>query len=430
MARYDRIAPLVAPARASAFPGWPVLRDVEGNDRDVELARRARLRFLALRPVRRLLDRGDAGVGRDSYLAQIEAVREELGYLPTRDVERARLARFLHQIEDRDPARVIGATIEMAEAAVAAGQLYGAEEYGLTALGLAQARHELRLQSCAYATLARVERMRENWDEARAAATSAAEAAEAAGDFACYVRAEAEHAFAAATRGEANAARAFLNNALKRVRASHDAQAEALAEAKLCACEIALGNASVALEHGWAGLRSLEDLHERALLLEQVGGAFATLGLHKAAERCFAMVAQRGVDPSLRARARAGQAVEAAAAGSAQMFRDRKTALLNDAAEWSADPRVYAFVHLEIGRGGVIVGDVEDAREHLRAAITTASRHGFKDILNNAEDVLGAFEKNATRHLITASGNGPAADAARRIAEQLEALPDLRVTAG
>jgi hypothetical protein len=112
MARYDRIAPLTAPVRESSFPGWLVLRDIEGNDRDVEAARRARLRFLALRPVTRLLERGVDGVGRESYLSQIEAVREELGYLPARDIERARLARFLHSIEGREAARVITATLE------------------------------------------------------------------------------------------------------------------------------------------------------------------------------------------------------------------------------------------------------------------------------------------------------------------------------
>ena len=49
MARYDRIAPLSSPARDRAFPAWPVLRDIEGQDRDIDVCRRARLRFLALR---------------------------------------------------------------------------------------------------------------------------------------------------------------------------------------------------------------------------------------------------------------------------------------------------------------------------------------------------------------------------------------------
>ena len=62
MARYDRIAPIAAPARAAAFPGWLVLRDLQGRERDAELARRARLRFLALRPLRRVLALGLEGV--------------------------------------------------------------------------------------------------------------------------------------------------------------------------------------------------------------------------------------------------------------------------------------------------------------------------------------------------------------------------------
>ena len=101
MARYDRIAPITAPARDSVFPAWLVLRDLEGRERDADLARRARLRYLAIRPVRRLLDRGASAVGISSYMAEIEVAREDLGYLPARDAERTRLARFLHQIEQR-----------------------------------------------------------------------------------------------------------------------------------------------------------------------------------------------------------------------------------------------------------------------------------------------------------------------------------------
>ncbi len=55
MARYDRIAPLTTPERDHAFPGWPVLRDIEGQDRDSDVCRRARLRFLALSPARRVV---------------------------------------------------------------------------------------------------------------------------------------------------------------------------------------------------------------------------------------------------------------------------------------------------------------------------------------------------------------------------------------
>jgi tetratricopeptide (TPR) repeat protein len=220
----------------------------------------------------------------------------------------------------------------------------------------------------------------------------------------------------------------ILSEALADARAAKNAQAEALAQAKLCACELAFGNPGAALEHGWSALRQLDDPRERAALLEQVGMAFAEVGLHKAAERCFTMVAQRGVDSALRARARAAHAAQAAAVGAALVFRDRRVALLNDAAEWSGDPRVAAFVQLELGRASMLTEDLEVAREHLREAIATARKHALGDILASAEAAFAALEANGSRAVVAQETVRPVADAARRIAEQLDALPDLPFT--
>lgn len=424
MARYDRIAPLAPPPREAAFPAWPALRDIEGNDRDAEVGRRARLRFLALRPVARLLDRGVAGVSRESYLAQIEAVREELGYLPARDVERARLARFLHQVEDRDVARVIGATLEMAEACAFAGHMYAAEEYALTALGLANSNDEIKLTGSACTTLSRIYRVRGQLDEAAAHASKALATAERISARADLVNARAEGAMIAAARGDRVAAIRILEHTLQEMRVLNDSQTEALVQARLCACMLALNEVGSALEHGWSALRQLDDVRERAALLDLVGTALRRLGLHKAAERCFSMIAQRGVDPALRARARAAQAVAAAASGSIGVFRERRSALLNDAAEWSADPRIAAFVQLELGRGCIVVGDIDFARDHLREAISYARRHGIAEVPPAAEEVLSALEKDSTRDPLAAAVL-PVADTARRIADQVEALPEL-----
>jgi hypothetical protein len=248
-------------------------------------------------------------------------------------------------------------------------------------------------------------------------------------DFGNLVRARAEQALLAAAHHDALRARELLTDAAARARAAGDAQAEALASAKRCECELAIGDAAAALEHGWSSLRHIDDVRERAALLENVGLAFAQLGLHKAAERCFTMVAQRGVDSALRARARALQAVEAAANGSSQAFRERRLALLNDAAEWATDVRTAAFVQVELGRGCLVAQDIDGAREHLRAGIMLARRHSVTDMLARAGDVLAALEQNTVRDLVGARGNGPGADAARRIADQLEALPDLPVIA-
>ena len=60
--------------RSQTIPGWCVMRELSGRERDTELANRMRLFFLALRPVRRLVDRGFE-VSFDSHDRQIAAVR-------------------------------------------------------------------------------------------------------------------------------------------------------------------------------------------------------------------------------------------------------------------------------------------------------------------------------------------------------------------
>src|SRR5688500_15944585 len=122
-ARYDRLAPLNAPERERTFPGWAVLRDLDGAERDGDSARRARLRFLALRPAYRLVARGFGAVPLESVERQIDRVREELGQLPARDPERAALAALLNDLRSRDPEVVISAILSVSEFAEANGFL-------------------------------------------------------------------------------------------------------------------------------------------------------------------------------------------------------------------------------------------------------------------------------------------------------------------
>lgn len=146
MARYDRIAALDPPDRSRAYAGWMIFRDLESHDRDSDLARRARLRFLALRIIRRLLDLGIDNVPPHSIEQQIESVREELGSLPARDPERARLAEFLNRIRGLDPLTLATATLDLGEAAETEHQEYAAEEFYHAALDLANL-YQLRTPS-------------------------------------------------------------------------------------------------------------------------------------------------------------------------------------------------------------------------------------------------------------------------------------------
>lgn len=137
MARYDRIAALPNPDRIHSFTGWPVFLDIEDDDRDMNRARRARIRFLTIRLVRRVITQGIDSIPIDSFERQLESVREELGGLPARDPERMRIAEFLHQIRDRSPLQLTTATLDLGEAAEAEGLEHAAEEFYHAALDLA-----------------------------------------------------------------------------------------------------------------------------------------------------------------------------------------------------------------------------------------------------------------------------------------------------
>lgn len=143
MARYDRIARLSPPARDGAFPGWFALRDLEGRERDPDLGRRARLRFLAVRLVHRLLDRGENADGA-AVRRQCETIREELGQLSSRDPERQLLAELLRRIPTLEPGPIARAALELADSARTQGHSFAAEEWHRVGSDLA-ARHGVEL---------------------------------------------------------------------------------------------------------------------------------------------------------------------------------------------------------------------------------------------------------------------------------------------
>lgn len=137
MARYDRIARLDPPNRDGAFTGWLAVRDLAGREREADLGRRARLRFLAARLLHRLVEQGD-GIDEDSLLQQVNGLREELGQLPGRDPEREGLAAFLRRLENGDTRGIIEAAFDLAEVVRSQGHPFAAEELYRTGAELAE----------------------------------------------------------------------------------------------------------------------------------------------------------------------------------------------------------------------------------------------------------------------------------------------------
>lgn len=136
MARYDRIARIDPPARDDAYTGWLAVRDLADRERDGELGRRARLRFLAARVIHRLARQGDPIDGA-SLQQQSDTVREELGQLPSRDRERQLLAELLKHAPTRDVPAVVRAGLDLADGARSDGAPFAAEEFYRACMELA-----------------------------------------------------------------------------------------------------------------------------------------------------------------------------------------------------------------------------------------------------------------------------------------------------
>ncbi|HEX7120234.1 MAG TPA: tetratricopeptide repeat protein [Longimicrobiales bacterium] len=381
MARYDRIAPLPAPTRDRAFPAWLVLRDLEGRDRDVELARRVRLRFLALRPVRRLIRPGVDAVTAESFDRQIEGVREELGHLGARDPERVRLARFLHQIRKRTPLAVTTAALDMGEVIEAAGHPYGAEEFYRTALELADAHDLTPERVVAGRLLGRVYRKRAKWDEAVRAYRAASELALGLEGTEQWGRSMDGLAAAYREQGRTDDARRVYREMLTRGRERDDEPLTSMALIGLCLTEVEAGDYERAVEHGWAAFAHARDGEGRSAVLRGLGLAFAGVGLYRAAERCHQIVAERAAD---------------------------------------AETRVQAL--LDLARVAAHAGRPDVARERLREAVGAADRDASGALLGQADELLAELERGAAGEAVAGPAVRATGESTRRIAAEIEAL--------
>jgi tetratricopeptide (TPR) repeat protein len=422
MARYDRLAALAAPEREKSLPCWPVLRDLERAERDPDSGRRARLRFLALRPVHRLAAHGFAAVTLDSFERQVERVREELGQLPARDPERAVLAHFLNELRSSSGEAVIAATLQVSEFAESNGQLGAAEEYARCALGLSDTLH--LDGASALRVLAHVMMVSGRPADAEVVALSACERALADDDRAEWIRAMGQLA-SAQRAGSPEQARATLQQALVRAREWGEASLIGLAQSSLSFHAAAQNQLDQAVEHGWAALRSLNGGGERSRLLLLLGDAFFRLNLASAAERCYVIVVQRATEAALRAAAQTGLARLAAAGEKRDQFHERRVAALRELQLTGRLPR--AALQLELADAAARVGDVDFARDHVREALELLGHEGPPALVRRAENVLSQLESAATVALAR-----PAAvsvtEEVRQIAAELELVADRAVT--
>ncbi|MBX6362503.1 MAG: hypothetical protein IRZ00_01435 [Gemmatimonadetes bacterium] len=421
MARYDRIAPIPSPPRETAFPGWLALRDLEENERDADLARRVRLRFLALRPLRRLLAAGLAAVPQASFERQIESVREELGQLSPRDPERAQLARFLHSARGRSPAVLAEACLELGEAVEEAGHRYGAEEFYSTAFELADMMGLAAARVAALRRLGMLDHRLSRLNDARRALGEAVQTALPAGARAEWAHAVAGAAALARSEGDPAGARAMLDDVVRRGRSWGDATVTALGRVALSALELAEGAPDRAVEHAWRALEGAPPPPMRVAALARLGAALRTLGLYAAAQRAFELALTETADDAERWRTEIELAVTAAEAGNASQFVTARRRLLREAKAEPPPRRVLARLHLRLGQGCLLAGMPDPAREHVRDGIDLARRLGDGELLRQLDELLGMLERSAGGEAPIAVPRREPTERTLRIADELQA---------
>lgn len=419
MARYDKIARLDTPDREKAFPGWLVLGDLAGREREPELARRARLRFLALRPVRRLLDLGFDEIDRESLAQQVDSVRTALSELPGRDAERRRIAEYLHAIDERTPHGLASATIAMGEAAEADGHGCAAEEFYRTGLELAVRSRRTAQQMQALRCLGRLHAERGEWGQSAECLETAASMADATGHLVAWARALDGLAMLRLVQRDIDGARAVIDRIRARGEAENADRVLVIADAGACAVDVAAGCAEAAVEAGWRVVDALDPSDEdRNRTFLDLASAFRSMGMRAAAEACYQMVARSSGTRDHRTTARVQHALAAAEAGDTGAFRKRRDSLLS--ALDVNDHRIAATIHLGLGRGAMMIDNVEDARTHLRQAMGIARAGGLGDAAVVAEDLLSGLEHRADTEMRQDS-SAPSAGV-RTIADRIESL--------
>ncbi len=419
MARYDRIARLPVPDREAGFPGWNTLRDLEHREREPELGRRARLRFLALRPVLRLLARGLEAVDASSFERQLESVREELGHLPPRDHERNRIAEYLKAVGGRSPGEIARATINVGGAAEAGGHPHAAEEFYRTALQIAESYDLVEPRLRALRRIATVLRNRGEVEAAVSNLERAADFAESHGELVEWARAMDAMAVIRLRQGDAGGAGEILGRVDERGRASRNERVRAVAAAGRCALEIAAGSPEAAVEAGWEAIDRMEpDDEERNRVLLNMGAAFRRLGLQPAAASCYVIIERWAAWPEHRIEAKVESAALAAEAGDVDAFREHAAGVLP--ALDRADAQTVGLAMLGLGRAAMLLRHRDTAREYLRRAIGIARDEGDETVLAGSEGLLAALEQDEAAGV--AASTAPASDGSRSIARRMEAL--------
>lgn len=393
----DRAFPAGEEGEGTGFPGWPLLKDLEGRETDEEAGRRIAQRFVVGRVARVLIDE-DLVMAPERMREQVRRARAELP-LPhdSADPEQREVElwhRVLDVLERNELNELAELLLELGDVVAKQGHLHGAMELYSCTYELAAALRAPWAAAEAWRYSGGLLRRRGDRDEAEVRLVAARRIAEAAGLRDVVARSMVGLALVRQDAGNMPAARAGLEESLLVAEEAGDRNSIGMVHHALMGLEQLCGNLTQSLRHGWLAVAKYECPERRTRGMASLAAALLDYGDYEAAEDAWALVAHTSTDRYYLTYAHDALAHLAALKGDREGFEDHVARC--DAMEWESSP---GFAKAEIllyrGLSYRALGDLEEARHVLEGSIAFAEEHKYNQVLFRAEEALAALDDGA-----------------------------------
>jgi tetratricopeptide (TPR) repeat protein len=385
---------LVPEGGRERFAAWPILKDIEGYEKDEEVNRRISCRFLVARVVRAILD-DDLATDREALEHQISCVHREIGKQFVQDSERALWEAVLDASARDDRVAFAESLLSLGIQVEKLGHLSGAREFYRSAYEAAMAvgSEKEALDAARYA--GRAWRRGSEWDRALAWYQVARSLAATAGDRAKEAVVLDGVANVHKEKGNLPRARQVLDEALVLALESGDRYAIGSTYHDLMAVASMSGRPDEAIRMGWKAVQLYESEQDRLNALTSMAASLLEAGELDAAESAYAVVARRVESVVYRLYALSGYAKVAGLRGDRGEF-ERRLKVLESSGVADGPPALRAGDWLGRGEAYEAIDDYEEARRSYRKALELATGYQLGQFLFQAEEALQALDRRVT----------------------------------
>jgi tetratricopeptide (TPR) repeat protein len=374
------------------FAAWPILKDIEGHEKEEELNRRISCRFLVARVVRAILD-DDLATDRGALDHQIECVRRELGRQFVEDPERPLWEAVLDAADTDDRVAFAKSVLALGSHVEELNHLSGARELYRSAYEAAMAvgAEEEALEAARFA--GRAWRRGSEWDRAVGWYQVARALAVAVGDVAREALVLDGAAKVYKERGNLPRARQLLDEALKLALESGSPYAIGATYHDLGAVAAMARCFEEAIRMTWLAVRHYETDQDRLSALALLANILTEAGELDAAESAYAVVARRVKSSVYRLYALSGYAKVAGLRGQRVEF-ERRIAVLEGAGFHDGPAAFKAGAWIDRGEVYGKFRNTSQARRCFEYAVELAEAHRLGQFLIQAEEAIRCLESS------------------------------------